>query len=126
MQKNDDTTEARRVVFRKALNAGVTLMFGTDHGVLPHHLGAKQFAEMVKHGMDPMHVIQSATSIPANHMGMESDAGALTARRYADIVAVRGNPVDDITLLQNVSFVIKGGEVINRQSEPATTDAHTE
>ena len=126
MQKNDDTTEAQRVVFRKALEAGVTLMFGTDLGVLPHHLGAKQFAEMVKHGMDPMHVIQSATSIPANHMGMESDVGALTAGRYADIVAVRGNPVDDITLLQNVSFVIKGGEVINRQSEPAKTDAHTE
>jgi imidazolonepropionase-like amidohydrolase len=59
-------------------------------------------------------------------MGLESDVGALTTGRYADIVAVRGNPVDDITLLQNVSFVIKGGEVINRQSEPAMTDAHTE
>ncbi|MBT6587186.1 MAG: amidohydrolase family protein, partial [Gammaproteobacteria bacterium] len=72
------------------------------------------------------HAIQSATSIPASHMGLESDVGALTAGRYADIVAVRGNPVDDITLLQHVSFVIKGGEVINRLSGPATRDALTD
>ena len=126
MQKNEDTTEAQRVVFRKALAASVTLMFGTDLGVLPHHLGARQFAEMVKQGMAPMHAIQSATSIPANHMGLQADVGALEAGRFADLIAVRGNPIEDITLLQDISFVIKGGAVVNRQSAPATTDAHTE
>lgn len=126
MQKNEDTTEAQRVVFRKALAAGVTLVFGTDLGVLPHHLGARQFAEMVKQGMAPMHAIQSATSIAADHMGLQDDVGALEVGRFADLIAVRGNPVEDITLLQDVSFVIKGGAVVKRRRVPATTDAHTE
>ena len=112
MRKNRDTTEAQREVFRKALAAGVTLVFGTDLGVLPHHLGARQFAEMVKHGMTPMHAIKSATSIAADHMELSGDVGAIAVGRFGDLIAVRGNPLEDIAVLQDVRTVIKGGVVV--------------
>lgn len=124
MQKNTDTTEAQRIVFEKALAAGVTLLFGTDLGVLPHDMGARQFEIMVERGMTPMQAIQSATSVPARHMGIQSDVGALQVGRYADMIAVHGNPLDDITLLQHVEFVMKGGDVIRSNAE-ATADADT-
>jgi imidazolonepropionase-like amidohydrolase len=126
MRKNEETTEAQREVFRKALAADVTLLFGTDLGVLPHDLGARQFAEMVKHGMAPMQVIRSATSLAADHMGIADDVGAIEVGRYADLVAVRGNPLEDITVLQNISVVVKGGTIVSQQSVQATTDAHRE
>jgi imidazolonepropionase-like amidohydrolase len=125
MRKNEETTEAQREVFRKALAANVTLLFGTDLGVLPHAMGARQFAEMVKHGMPPMQAIKSATSLAAEHMGVAADVGALEVGRYGDLVAVRGNPLEDIAVLQNLSVVVKGGAIVNRQSVQATTDAHT-
>jgi imidazolonepropionase-like amidohydrolase len=112
MRKNEETTEAQRVVFRKALAAGVTLMFGTDLGVLPHDMGTRQFAEMVKHGMAPMHAIKSATSVAADHMGLSADVGALEVGRYGDLIAVQGNPLEDITLLQEISLVVKGGAIV--------------
>jgi imidazolonepropionase-like amidohydrolase len=114
MRKNEETTEAQRVVFRKALAAGVTLMFGTDLGVLPHDMGARQFEEMVKHGMAPMHAIKSATSIAADHMGLAADVGALEVGRYGDLIAVKGNPLEDITVLQDIRVVVKGGVVIGQ------------
>jgi imidazolonepropionase-like amidohydrolase len=114
MRKNEETTEAQRVVFRKALAAGVTLMFGTDLGVLPHDMGARQFEEMVKHGMAPMHAIKSATSIAANHMGLAADVGALEVGRYGDLIAVKGNPLEDISLLQDIQMVVKGGAIIRQ------------
>ncbi len=126
MRKNEETTEAQREVFRKSLDAGVTLLFGTDLGVLPHDMGTRQFAEMVKHGMAPMKAIQSATSAAADHMGVAGDVGAIEVGRYADLIAVRGNPLDDIAELQDIRVVIKGGTIVNRQSEQATTGAHTE
>lgn len=112
MQKNEDTTEAQRVVFRKALAAGVTLVFGTDLGVLPHDMGARQFVEMVKQGMSPLHAIRAATSVAADHMGLSADVGAIEVGRYGDLIAVRGDPLEDIAVLQNVEVVIKGGEVV--------------
>lgn len=126
MQKNEMTTEAQRVVFRKSLASGVTLVFGTDLGVLPHDMGARQFAEMVKHGMTPMHAIKSASSIAAEHMGLQSDVGAIEVGRYGDLIAVSGNPLDDITVLQDVRMVIKGGAIVSQMSAPAMADAHTE
>lgn len=122
MQKNTDTTEAQRIVFEKALAAGVTLTFGTDLGVLPHDLGARQFEIMVERGMTPMQAIKSASSVPAAHLGLQADVGALEVGRFADIVAVRGNPLDDIAFLQEVAFVMKGGSVI-KMNESATTGA---
>jgi imidazolonepropionase-like amidohydrolase len=118
MQKNEDTTEAQRSVFRKALAAGVTLMFGTDLGVLPHDMGARQFVEMVRQGMTPMHAIKSATSVAADHMEIGADVGAIEVGRYGDLIAVPGNPLDDISLLQNVSTVIMGGTVVKQQGRP--------
>ncbi len=126
MQKNLDTTEAQREVFRKALAAGVTLMFGTDLGVLPHDMGARQFAEMVKQGMTPMQAIKSATTVAADHMGLAADIGAIEVGRYGDLIAVRGNPLSDITVLQDVQFVVKGGANVSQKNAPATTDARTE
>jgi imidazolonepropionase-like amidohydrolase len=114
MRKNEETTEAQRIVFRKALAEGVTLMFGTDLGVLPHNMGTRQFEEMVKHGMAPMHAIKSATSVAAEHMGLEADVGALEVGRYGDLIAVKGNPLDDIALLQDIQLVVKGGAIIRQ------------
>jgi imidazolonepropionase-like amidohydrolase len=114
MRKNEETTEAQRVVFRKALAEGVTLMFGTDLGVLPHDMGTRQFEEMVKHGMAPMHAIKSATSIAADHMGLAADVGALEVGRYGDLIAVKGNPLEDITVLQDIRVVVKGGAIIRQ------------
>ncbi len=112
MRKNEETTEAQRIVFEKAVAAGVTIVFGTDLGVLPHDMGARQFEVMVEHGMSPMDAIKSATSVAAAHMDWDADVGAIEAGRYGDLIAVRGNPLDDITLLQNVVVVIKGGEIV--------------
>jgi imidazolonepropionase-like amidohydrolase len=71
-------------------------------------------------------VIKSTTSLAAEHMGVAADVGALEVGRYGDLVAVRGNPLEDIAVLQNLSVVVKGGAIVNRQSAQATTDAHTE
>ena len=117
MRKNEETTEAQREVFRKALAAGVTLLFGTDLGVLPHDMGARQFAEMVKQGMTPMHAIKSATSMPAQFMGISADVGALEVGRYGDLIAVHGNPLDDISVLQDVGVVVKGGTIVSQKME---------
>jgi len=113
MRKNEETTVAQRVVFQKALAAGVTLLFGTDLGVLPHDLGARQFVQMVELGMTPMHAIKSATSIAANHMEMTGDVGAIEVGRYGDMIAVRGDPLDDISILQKIDYVIKGGSIVH-------------
>ncbi len=126
MRKNEETTAAQREVFRKALAAGVTLLFGTDLGVLPHDMGARQFVEMVKHGMPPMQVIQSTTSLAAEHMGLASDVGAIEVGRYGDLIAVRGNPLEDMAVLQDIRVIIKGGAIVSQPSAQATADAHTE
>ena len=109
MQKNEDTTQAQREVFTKAVLAGVTLLFGTDLGVLPHDLGARQFSVMVEHGMTPMQAIKSATSAAAQHMGVAGDVGTIQVGRFADVIAVNGNPLEEISVLENINLVIKGG-----------------
>lgn len=109
MRKNEETTEAQRIVFEKAYKAGVPILFGTDAGVLPHGLNARQFAVMVQRHMPPMTAIKSATSVAAEHMELSSDIGAVEAGRYGDLIAVRGNPLVDISILENVDVVIKGG-----------------
>lgn len=103
-------------MFRKALAAGVTLMFGTDLGVLPHDMGPRQFEEMVKHGMEPMHAIKSATSIAADHMGIAADVGAIEVGRYGDLIAVAGDPLEDISVLQTIDVVIKGGIIVRQKN----------
>ena len=109
LRKNDETTEAQRQTFTRAHAAGVPIVYGTDAGVYPHGDNGKMFALQVERGMTPMEAIRSATSVAAKYIGWERDVGAIEPGRYGDIVAVRGNPLEDISLLENVDVVIKGG-----------------
>ncbi len=112
LRKNRETTDAQREGFAKALAAGVTIAYGTDSGVYPHRFVGRQFAYMVRHGMTTMQAIQSATTVSAELMGWQADVGALSPGRYADLVAVDGDPLEDIGLLEEVTFVMKGGTVV--------------
>ena len=112
LRKNDDTTEAQRTGFRKALKAGVKLSYGTDAGVYPHGLNARQFKYMVRYGMTPMQAIQSATVTSAALLGWSKDVGAVSPGHYADMIAVPGDPLADISVLERVTHVMKGGELV--------------
>ncbi len=98
--------------FAKALKAGVPIMFGTDCGVCPHGSNGKEFAYMVEAGMPAMAAIRSATIVPARYLGIEQDLGTLEAGKIADIIAVAGDPREDIAVLQRVHFVMKAGKVV--------------
>jgi imidazolonepropionase-like amidohydrolase len=111
LRKNDETTEAQRVVFEKAYALGVPILYGTDAGVSPHGMNARQFEVMVERGMRPMDAIRAASSVAALHMDWEEDVGAIEPGRFGDLIAVHGNPLDDIGVLQDVRVVVKGGLV---------------
>lgn len=112
LRKNDETTEAQRQGFARAVRAGVKIAFGTDAGVYPHGLNARQFKYMVRYGMNPMQAIQSATTLAAQQLGWAKDVGSLTPGHWADMVAVARDPLADITALETVDHVIKGGELV--------------
>jgi imidazolonepropionase-like amidohydrolase len=112
LRKNRDTTDAQREGFRRALQAGVRLSFGTDAGVYPHGLNARQFAYMVRYGMTPMQAIQSATTVAAGLIGWNRDVGAVSPGHYADMVAVEGDALADIRVLEHVAAVMKGGVLV--------------
>jgi len=112
LQRNADTTEAQRVVFEKAYQKGVTLLYGTDASVLPHDMGGWQFATMIERGMHPMDAIRSATSVAAEHMGLSADVGAIAPGRVADLIAVRGNPLEDAEILRTIAIVMQAGVII--------------
>jgi imidazolonepropionase-like amidohydrolase len=112
LRKNGETTQAQRDGFEKAVKRGVRIAFGTDAGVYPHGLNGRQFAYMVRHGMTPMEAIQSATTVSADLLGWVDDVGAIRAGAFADLIAVPGDPTQDVTLLEDVSFVMKGGVVL--------------
>jgi imidazolonepropionase-like amidohydrolase len=109
LRKNLETTEAQRQGFTRAHAAGVAIVFGTDAAVYPHGLNARQFPIMVERGMTPMEAIESATSVAARYLGWEDRVGALAAGRFGDLIAVRGNPLEDIHRLEDVAVVLKGG-----------------
>jgi imidazolonepropionase-like amidohydrolase len=94
-----------------AYHAGVKIAFGTDQGLAPHGTNAKEFALMVKAGMTPMDAIIAATGSAADLIGDTADIGSIQKGRYADIVAVGGDPLTDVTELERVTFVMKGGKV---------------
>ena len=104
----------QRETFRKAVRAGVPMLFGTDAGVYPHGDNGRQFAKMVEWGMTPMQAIQAATVSGAKALGQEGDVGAIAVGRYGDIVAVKGDPTRTIEATQDVVFVMKGGQVVRR------------
>lgn len=105
--------ELERPAFAKALKKGVRISYGTDAGGYAWSENqAKEFAYMVRYGMTPMQAIQSATSVAAALLGQEENLGRLAAGRYADVVAVAGDPLQDVTELTRVRFVMKGGVVV--------------
>jgi imidazolonepropionase-like amidohydrolase len=103
--------EAQRKNFTKAVRAGVKMTFGTDAGVCPHGINARQFAFMVKYGMTPMQAIQAATLNAADLIGHSELFGSIAAGKSADIIAVSGDPISDISELERVRFVMKEGKV---------------
>jgi len=103
--------QIQRENFRKAVAAGVKMSFGTDAGVCAYGTSARQFAFMVKYGMTPMQAIQAATTNAADLLGHSTEVGSVKAGKFADIIAVSGDPVADIRVLENVQFVMKDGKV---------------
>ena len=99
----------QRQTFQRAVKAGVRMIFGTDAGVYPHGDNGRQFAKMVEWGMTPLGAIRAATSDAAEALGQTGDVGAIAVGRYGDIVAVDGDPLADVRVLEKVSAVIKGG-----------------
>lgn len=106
-----DLAEAQRRNFTKAVRAGVKMAYGTDAGVCPHGINGRQLAFMVKYGMTPMQAIQSATVNAADLIGHSELFGSITAGKSADIIAVAGDPITDIRVLEHVAFVMKEGRV---------------
>lgn len=111
LQKDRDIAEIQRDNFRKALKAGVKLSYGTDAGVYPSGDNARQFAIMVRYGMTPLQAIVAATRTGAALLKKESDFGAIAPGRFADIVAVRADPLADVSALERLDFVMKEGKV---------------
>src|SRR6266436_2356409 len=111
LQHDRDLAEAQRRNFTKALHAGVKMTFGTDAGVCPHGINARQFAFMVKYGMTPLQAIQAATVNAADLIGHSELFGSIAAGKSADIIAVDGDPLADIRELEHVRFVMKEGTV---------------
>ena len=103
---------AARQNIARAFKAGVKVAFGTDAAVYPHGLNAREFAVMVKLGMTPMQSIQAATINAADLLGWSDRVGSIEAGRFADIIAVNGDPIADVTVLEHVAFVMKGGQVV--------------
>ena len=111
LRKNEETTEAQRAGFRKAVAAGVKIAYGTDSGVYPHGLNARQLPYMVRYGMTPMQALQSATISAARLMRWEDRVGSIAPGKYADLIAVDGDALADLKKLEQVGFVMKGGVV---------------
>ncbi|HET9390656.1 MAG TPA: amidohydrolase family protein [Steroidobacteraceae bacterium] len=114
-----DLAEAQRRNFTKAVKAGVKMTFGTDAGVCPHGINARQFAFMVKYGMTPMQAIQAATVNAADLIGHSELFGSIKAGKSADIIAVQGDPLANVRVLEDVSFVMKEGTVYKQDGHPA-------
>lgn len=112
LRKDREVAQIQRDNFRKAHDAGVRLVFGSDAGVMPHGQVGGQFKVMVQYGMTPMEAIQAATRNAAQALGREKDVGAIAVGRYADMIAVDGDPLANIRELEDVDVVIKGGTVV--------------
>lgn len=116
LEKERQIGQLQRDNFRKAFKAGVRMAYGTDGAVYPHGDNAKQFAYMVEYGMTPIQAIQAATVNAAELIGWPDSVGAIEAGRFADIIAVQGDPLEDVHRLEDVAFVMKGGTVYKDQT----------
>jgi imidazolonepropionase-like amidohydrolase len=101
----------QRQTFQRAVRAGVKMLFGTDAGVYPHGQNGRQFAKMVQWGMTPIQAIRAATTSASEALG-RSDVGAIEPGRYGDLIAVRGDPLANVAVLEHVDAVIKGGQLV--------------
>jgi imidazolonepropionase-like amidohydrolase len=115
LEHDRDLADAQRHNFTKAVRAGVKMAFGTDAGVCPHGINARQFAFMVKYGMTPMQAIQAATVNAADLIGHSDLVGSIKAGKSADVIAVNGDPLVDIKVLERVGFVMKEGTVYKQE-----------
>ena len=111
LDKEKAVGATQRRNFTRAHKAGVRMAYGTDTAVFPHDQAARQFSRMVEFGMTPLQAIQSATLHGARLLGMEADVGVIAAGYFGDLVATRGDPLVDISVLEQVEYVVKGGEV---------------
>ncbi|WP_374589295.1 amidohydrolase family protein [Novosphingobium sp.] len=114
LRKDREIGQIQRDNFRKAYKAGVKMVFASDAGVMPHGLVGRQFAVMVQYGMTPLEAIRAATLNASQALGWEKDVGQIAVGRYADLVAVDGDPLANVRELESVDGVIKGGTVIER------------
>lgn len=115
--KEDDTEMRRKIVahhkevFQKAMKMGIKITFGTDVGAFEHGTSEREFERMVEYGMTPLNAIRSATIRGSQLLRMEKQIGTIEPGKFADIIAVKGNPLEDISALKNVVFVMKAGKV---------------
>ena len=114
LEKERLVGRTQRENFRKAVQAGAKMAFGTDAGVYPHGWNGKQFAKMVEWGMTPTQAIKAATVDAAELLGWRDRIGSIEAGKFADVIAVKGDPLKDVTELERVSFVMKDGVVYKR------------
>jgi imidazolonepropionase-like amidohydrolase len=119
VEKEKMVGRVQRENFQKAVKAGARMTFGTDAGVYPHGDNAKQFFYMVKFGMTPAQAIRAATSSAADLIGRAKDVGTIEPGKFADVIAVTGDPLQDVRALEHVGFVMKGGEVVKDQITPS-------
>ncbi|MDP3491925.1 MAG: amidohydrolase family protein [Hyphomonadaceae bacterium] len=109
MRKDREIAEVQREGFRKALKAGVKMVYGTDSGVYPHGDNAKQFSVMTRYGATPLQAIQTATINAAEALGQKDKVGVIKPGAFGDLVGVTGDPLQDIRVLETPAFVMKGG-----------------
>lgn len=112
LEHDAEMGQIQRDNFRKAVKAGVKIAFGTDAGVYPHGQNARQFAWQVRYGQTPMQAIQSATIWAADLLGKSSELGSVSAGKKADLIAVSGDPLADVSVLEHVQFVMKDGKIL--------------
>lgn len=115
INKEKQVSKAQRDSFRRAVEAGVNMVFGSDAAIYPHGDNAKQLSRMVQFGMTPLQALQAATINSATLLKMENDIGALKEGYMADIIAVSGNPLEDVTVMEQVDFVMKDGAVVKSE-----------
>jgi imidazolonepropionase-like amidohydrolase len=112
LRKDREVGQIQRDNFRKAHKAGVKMVFASDAGVMPHGLVGGQFKVMVEYGMTPIEAIQAATRNAAQALGREQDVGAIAIGRFADVIAVDGDPLANVRELESVDAVVKGGKIV--------------
>ncbi len=122
-QKMHDVTSVARANHKRAIAAGVKVALGTDAAVYPHGLNAHELEVYVRdYGMTPLAAVQSATLNGADLMGWSDRAGALDPGKWADVIAIKGDPLQDVRTLQHVAFVMKGGVVYKDEAQPQIVD----